>query len=207
MLVDADALESMFVAAGNEDHKTIFLVNRFKNGFSIGYQGRRNIRKTAPNLKFRGVGDKLELWNKVMKEVGLNRYARPFDIIPFDYYVQSSIGLVPKDGGWATHLIFHLSYPRTDNTSVNANTPKSITSVTNPDFDQAVKLCRRLGIGCKMGKSDMTSASRNLGIKASDWWLLIMKAEHLVMGNIWYFVEKCLPFGASRSFQMQWHFW
>ena len=44
----------------------------------------------------------MELWNKVMKGVNLKRYAGPFDSIPFENYVQSPIGLIPKDGGKST---------------------------------------------------------------------------------------------------------
>ena len=47
----------------------------------------------SKNLKFRGIGDKVTLWNKVMKEVKLKRYAGPFEEIPFEYYVQSPVGL------------------------------------------------------------------------------------------------------------------
>ena len=47
-----------------------------------------------------------------MKEVKEGRYAGPFESIPFDSYIQSPIGLVPKDGGKDTRLIFHLSYIR-----------------------------------------------------------------------------------------------
>ena len=65
----------------------------------------------ARNLKL-NVGSKTELWNKVMKEVKEKRYAGPYHKIPFEYYIQSPIGLVPKDHGKSTRLIFHLSYPR-----------------------------------------------------------------------------------------------
>ena len=42
------------------------------------------------------------LWNKVMKEVEAKRFAGPFEKIPFDNFIQSPIGLVPKDGGKST---------------------------------------------------------------------------------------------------------
>ena len=48
----------------------------------------------------------MELWNKVMKEVELGRYVGPVERPPFDSYVQSPIGLVPKDKGLKTRLIF-----------------------------------------------------------------------------------------------------
>ena len=56
------------------------------------------IKQNAPNLKFQGVGNKVILWNKIMKEVKLKRFTGPFERIPFENYIQSPIGLVPKDG-------------------------------------------------------------------------------------------------------------
>ena len=47
--------------------------------------------------------------------------------------------------------------------------------------------------------SDMKSALRNLRIRMSDWKYLVMKAESPVDGKLYYFVDKCLPFGASIS--------
>ena len=84
-----------------------------------------------------------------MKEVKLKRYAGPFSEIPFDSYIQSPIGLVPKDNGKDTRLIFHLSYPQNaKKKSVNANTPKELCSVGYPDFDKAIQLCLRAGKSC-----------------------------------------------------------
>ena len=48
-----------------------------------------------------------------MKEVKLKRFAGPFESSPFEDFIQSPVGLVPKDNGKDTRLIFHLSYPRT----------------------------------------------------------------------------------------------
>ena len=155
----------------------------FTNGFSIGYNGPKDVKLTSPNLKFREVGDKITLSNKVMKEVKAKRYARPFEKIPFDNYIQSPIGLVPKDGGKDTRLIFHLSYPRGRGTSVNANTPEHLCKVKYPDFNKAVQICIREGKKCHIAKSDIKSAFRNLGIKISHWKFLVMKAESPLDGK------------------------
>ena len=48
-------------------------------------------------------------------------------------------------------------------------------------------------------KTDVTSAFRLVPLRASCLWLLVMKAEHPETGEVWYFVDKCLPFGASIS--------
>ena len=120
--------------------------------------------------------------------------------IPFeDGYIQSPIGLVPKDDGKDVRLIFHLSHPQGAGTSVNANTPKELTKVSYPDFNKAIELCRKAGKGCKLSKSDMKSAFRNLGLAPLQWRYLIMLAESPIDGKTYYFVNKCLPFGAAIS--------
>ena len=134
-----------------------------------------------------------------MKEVKEKRYAGPFETIPFDNYIQSPIGLVPKDNGKDTRLIFHLSYPRGRGISVNANTPKELCTVKYPDFSEAIQLCIKHGKGCKIAKSDMKSAFRNMGIRKKDWKYLVMKATSPIDGKTYYFIDKCLPFGASIS--------
>ena len=143
-----------------------------------------------------------------MKEVQLKRFAGPFSEPPFQNYIQSPLGLVPKDNGSSTRLIFHLSNPRIKPTkdnilpqqrSVNANTPKEKTKVEYPDFEQAVRMILKYGPGAYLGKSDFKSAFRNLGIFPGDWMLLVMKATSPLDGKTYYFVDKCLPFGASIS--------
>ena len=184
----------------NYDQNEInFLIDGFQNGFSIGYCCPENVRIKAPNLKFREVGNPTELWNKVMKEVKAERYAGPYEAIPFEYYIQPPIGLVPRDGGKNTRLIFHLSYPRGKGSSVNANTPEELCTVKYPDFNEAIQIYIRQGKGCYIAKSDMQSAFRNLGIKRKHWKYLIMKAVPPIDGKTYYFVDKCLPFGASIS--------
>ena len=154
---------------------------------------------TSRNLRLNGLGTKETLWNKIMKEVGLKRYAGPFRQIPFKNYIQSPIGLVPKDNGKSVRLIFHLSHPRSEGMSVNANTPKEKSTVVYLDFSKAIELCLKAGKACKMSKSDFSLAFRHLGIRPEDWKYLIMKAESPIDGKIYYFIDKCLPFGASIS--------
>ena len=117
--VNCHRLEQLLVHYNYDKEETTFLVRGFRNGFDIGYRGRKDIKITAPNLKFRGVGSHVILWNKIMKEVKEKRYAGPYSKIPFDNYIQSPIGLVPKDNGKDCRLIFHLSYPRGSGMSVN----------------------------------------------------------------------------------------
>ena len=61
-------LEKLLNLTNYDKDKTEFLVNGFKKGFDLGYRGNRKMKIKAPNLKLT-VGSKVELWNKVMKEV------------------------------------------------------------------------------------------------------------------------------------------
>ena len=194
--VDPVKFNQLLINTGYDAEKRDFLIKGFSEGFSLQYAGQlHNGRRTAPNLKLR-VGNRTELWNKVMNEVELGRFAGPFEEPPFECLVQSPIGLVPKDKGKKTRLIFHLSYPK-DGDSVNSGIPHEKCTVKYPDFEKAVQLCLQEGVGCKMRKSDMSSTFRHVPMAKDQWYLLVMKAIHPKTGKIFYFVDKCLPFGSS----------
>ena len=42
-------------------------------------------------------------------------------------------------------------------------------TVKYPDFDEAVKLCLEQGVGCSIGKLDMSSTFRHVPIASSEW--------------------------------------
>ena len=195
--VNADKFEELLLETGYDSELTRTIINGFREGFLLGYAGNRKVVKKAPNLKLR-IGSKHEIWSKVMAEIKAKRYAGPFEQVPYEYYIQSPIGLVPKDGGRKTRLIFHLSYPRTRD-SVNSGIPEEICKVKYPDFDEAIKLCLREGVNCKLSKSDMSMAFRHVPLKVQDFSLLILKAEHPLTGKTYFFIKKCLPFGSSIS--------
>ena len=187
--------EALLKEAGYDEKKTNFLIKGFTNGFSLGYQGPKRVNRKAANLPLR-VGSKLELWNKIMTKVKAKRYAGPYKRIPFKNYIQSP-GLLPKDKGKKTRLIFHLSYPKKGD-SVNSGIPEELCSVTYPDFMDAVAMCVEAGEACYCAKSDMSMAFRNVPMDKKSWCFLILKANHPQTGKT-YFVDKCLPFGASIS--------
>ena len=198
--VNVSELENLLVETNYDREETRFLVDGFKNGFDLGYVGPQDIKQKSNNLKFI-IGDKTELWNKVMKEVKEGRYAGPFTNPPFENFIQSPIGLVPKDGGKKTRLIFHLSHPRDldKGISVNGNIPEHLCKVSYKKLDDAIRLCIKEGKGCYLGKSDMSSAFRHFAMKRDCWKFLVMKAQHPSTGIWYYFVDKCMPFGASIS--------
>ena len=189
-----------------------FLEKGFTEGFDIGYKGPRNRQSISSNIPLKQ-GTKVQLWNKVMKEVQVGRVAGPYDKVPFDNFIQSPIGLVPKKGSDKLRLIFHLSYQfgdRKQDVSLNASTPRDLCSVSYNDIDHAVRICLKLkgkgspsGINNSrpiyMGKCDARSALRLVPLSRESWPWLIMKAVNPLTGKVQYFVDKCLPFGASIS--------
>ena len=139
--VNADELERLLKLSNYDPMETKFLVDGFRRGFSIDYQGEECRKDYAENIPFRSVGSSEELWEKLMKEVNLKRYVGLFKQVPFNEFVQSPIELVPKAGG-KTRLIFHLSYdfPKSGNKSINKCTPKESCLVKYNNLDAAVKL-------------------------------------------------------------------
>ena len=146
-----------------------------------------------------------------MKEVSLHRVAGPFEQIPFANYIQSPIGLVPKVGTDKTRLIFHLSFQfkQEPHGSLNFHTPRDRCKVHYQDLDYAIKTFLDLvrSVNCSdftkptvyLGKTDAQSAFRILPLSVQSRFWTIMKAQDPI-SKLWkFFIDKCLPFGASIS--------
>ena len=95
--MDADRLLQLLTESNYPCEETQFLVNGFKNGFDIGYEGPQHRKSISQNIPFT-VGDKTQLWNKLMKEVKLGCVAGPFKEVPFESFIQSPIWSSTK--GW-----------------------------------------------------------------------------------------------------------
>ena len=214
--MNADVFEKLLKETNYDPVETEFLVKGFRQGFDIGYRGPERRRSKSKNIPLT-VGSKTELWNKIMKEVKLGRVAGPFEEVPYQFFIQSPIGLVPKAGDAQTRLIFHLSYDfngdQEEEKSVNHHTPKELCTVKYRDLDHAVNNYLQLkSIGeanqsrvsgyrpiVYGGKSDIKSAFRVAPLLRKCWPWLIMLAYHPITNQAQYFVDKCLPFGASIS--------
>ena len=192
-----------YVRSGILRKKTEYLVEGFKKGFHFGYSGPVDRTSLSHNLPFR-VGNSTQLWNKAMKEVKLGRYAGPLKTRL--KYTQSPVGLVPK-GGNQTRLIFHLSYdfgPGTENKSFNYHTQADLCSVKYNDLDHAIKCCMHLTekFTCEaiyFSKTDLASAFRTIPGRPSQFCWMLLKAKDPKSGRWFYFVDKCMAFGASIS--------
>ena len=197
-------LEELLIKSGYPRDKTMFLIEGFSHGFDIGYEGPTIRADESDNIPL-SIGNPTVLWNKIMKEVKVGHIAGPFKDIPFDNFMQSPIGLVPKAGNKA-RLIFHLSYEfKSGLGSLNSNMPKEKCSVRYWDLDYAIQACIDLmkqlqdNASIYYLKSDLVSAFRILPLKISNFKWLVLKAVDPKTGRACYFVDKCLLFGASIS--------
>ena len=103
--VNVNELEWLLRLSEYDEDKSRFLVQGFQDGFDLNYQGPVKCKDLSKNIPFNEVGDKFDLWNKIMKEVSHKRFAGPFNEVPFEYYIQSPVGLVPKaQGGYQADL-------------------------------------------------------------------------------------------------------
>ena len=169
--MNVDRLEELLITSNYDAMETKYLVEGFRNGFDLEYQSPTNRQDRSNNIPFRKVGNKQELWDKLMKEVKLKRYVEPFEEIPFKNFIQSPIGLVPKAGN-KTRLIFHLSFDfqGDNNKSVNHYTPEDLCHVKYNDLDVAVKMC--LAKGNKIifsANTDLSSAFRMVPTARHCW--------------------------------------
>lgn len=70
--VDANKLKLLLEEANYDKEETQFLYQGFTLGFPLGYKSPTNRKTEANDLKLR-IGDHIDLWNKVMKEVEAKR--------------------------------------------------------------------------------------------------------------------------------------
>ena len=173
------------------EYRRRFLYLGLMHGFKLHYRGPR-ISKCFNNHKS-ALNRPNEVENKLQNEVQKGHIEGPFYLPPFDPFIISPIGLVPKKETGKFRMIHDLSYPKNEGTSVNAFIPRSYCTVQYEDFDVVADLIVKNGPGCFVGKIDIESAFRIIPIHPSDYWLLGMK-----YGDKIYF-DKRLPMGASIS--------
>jgi hypothetical protein len=119
-----------------------------------------------------------------------NKISGPHPSQPFDNFIVSPLGLVPKQTPGEWRLIHHLSHPRGE--SVNDGIPMDFSKVQYQDFDHALKLVAQAGKGSFIAKSDIQSAFHVLPIH---------KDDHPLLGFMWdnkYYYFKVAPMGCSR---------
>ena len=126
---------------------------------------------------------------KIKKELDKGHLGGPFESPPFENFIVSPIGLVPKKEPNSFRLIHDLSFPGKE--GLNSCTPGDFTSVHYEDIHLLLQLVLKFGKGCLIAKADLEGAFRILPMSPSQYHLLGFK------WNGKYYFDKRLPMGAS----------
>ena len=84
--INVEKLKVLLLDSKYNQTETEFLVQGFKNGFDLGYEGPIFRQSKSNNLPFH-IGNRQILWSKLMKEVAQGCVAGPYNKIPFEYYI------------------------------------------------------------------------------------------------------------------------
>ena len=107
---------------------------------------------------------------KIQKEMDKGHLGGPFDSPPFDNFIISPIGLVPKKEPNSFRLIHDLSFP--DKNGLNSCTPREFTAVHYENIDLLLQLVLKFGKGCLISKADLEGAFRILPMSPSQYHLV-----------------------------------
>lgn len=176
---------------GYDENKKQYLLQGFRNGFSLEYQGPRD-PFSCPNLKSALENPKV-IEDKIKKELECNRIEGPFDIKPFPNIRISPLGLVPKKSKGSWRLIHHLSYPDKKLNSINAGISDESAAVQYAGINEAIQCIKVLGKDTYLCKTDIRSAFRILPVNPDDFELLGFQ------WNEKFYYDKCLPMGCRTS--------
>ena len=102
------------------------LCNYLRYGADVGFTGRR-IGRFSRNLPTARSQPSIVTEN-LSREVALGLVAGPFPSPPLPNFQVSPIGVVPKKHTAKFRTIFHLSYPKSGETSINSSIPKMISA-------------------------------------------------------------------------------
>lgn len=131
---------------------------------------------------------------KLDKELGLHRISGPYTSKPFENFICSPLGLVPKKSQGEFRIIHDLSFP--EGNSVNEHIPRDKAVVQYESIENVIQLIKKFGVGALMAKLDIENGYRNIPIHPLDYHFL---------GFVWnnqYYFDKCLPMGASSACQL-----
>ena len=176
-----------------EAHKADVLLNGIRLGVPIGRQPAESIveSKNWPSaLEHR---DKVSEIIRADLEAG--KLLGPFSVPPFEKFVVSPLGAIPKRGGDKIRLIHDLSYPASD--SVNLAIDPEDYSLHYSSIDVAVAACAKFNDPI-LANIDIKDAYKAVGVAKEHWHLLGLKWQLPGVEGSYYF-GKVLSFGLRSA--------
>lgn len=158
----------MHILEGYDKEKLAYIRDGLVNGFRLGCVGLpstiifKNHRST---LQYTWV-----IEDFISKGQGKGRIEGPFTSPPFEPFVFSPFGVVPKSEEGKYRVIHDLSFPK--NNSVNILIPPEFSHVKYDSIDTITNLVNHFGQGALMTKTDIEEAFRIIPIHPDDYKLL-----------------------------------
>ena len=132
----------------------------------------------------------------IRSDLETGRLLGPFITPPFDHFVVSPLGAIPKRGGGdKIRLIHDLSYPASE--SVNLCIDPEEYSLHYSSIEWAVSACAKFNSPF-LAKIDIKDAYKAIGVCQSDWHLLGLKWQLPGVSGDYYF-GKVLSFGLRSA--------
>ena len=165
------------------------MLQGFQNGFRIPFSGPYPPH-TTKNLQS-AFQHPEAISEKLSKEISKGRIAGPYNSPPFEQFVVSPLGVVPKKTPGQFRMIHHESYP--PGQSVNSGIPQCYTTVKYATVQNVISDIKSAGPGSFLAKTDISDA----------FWIIPLHPDsyHLT-GMFWdgkYYFYKNLPMGSSHS--------
>ena len=166
--VHVDILSNFLVSHPHRDIVN-FLIQGFRHGFRMGYEGPSTFGQCRNLLSARS--QPVPVTKAILKELERGHTSGPFLSPPFDGFHCSPLGAEAKKDG-SHRIILDLSSPR--GSSINEGISSTQYSVKYSSFDDAVELVSSFGPNSFMAKLDIKHAFRLYPVHPEDWDSLIL---------------------------------
>ena len=169
------------------------VISYIEDGARIGYSGLRSprVRKNWPSA----IAHQQAVTSVILDDVRRGRKLGPFTRPPFDTYVGSPMGAIPKKLSDQVRIVHDLSFP--PGNSINSHIPDSLCTVRYMSLDDALARVHASGPGTLMAKLDLKDAYKHVGVHPDDWDLLGLTLSD--QAGTSYYLDVTLPFGLASA--------
>lgn len=178
-----------FWLEGYDSKKAEFLLDGFRHGFRVGFQGKVT-SIVHKNLKSAALQPQV-VDQHIKKEISAGRMHGPFVSPPFPQFQCSPVGLVEKKTKGEFRMIHHLSFP--EGQSINDGIGPEHSHVRYATIEEAIMVVRTLCAKAFMCKTDVKHAFRIIPVHPDEYHLFVFQWKGC------FYVDLALQMGCSAS--------
>ncbi|XP_070198593.1 uncharacterized protein [Littorina saxatilis] len=178
-----------FWLEGYDSKKAEFLLDGFRHGFRVGFQGKVT-SIVHKNLKSAALQPQV-VDQHIKKKISAGRMHGPFVSPPFPQFQCSPVGLVEKKAKGEFRMIHHLSFP--EGQSINDGIGPEHSHVRYATIEEAIMVVRTLCAKAFMCKTDVKHAFRIIPVHPDEYHLFVFQWKGC------FYVDLALQMGCSAS--------